>query len=282
MATKHEILAQICEQLGITADPNWFSKGSTITRDSLDVILQNLGKAGTQYQIETKPIPCELRAIFVKFLRGFEDHYRILTGEDVIVRTDVLPNGGVGIFFEATDSETAGETSTDNFTQWLYFALTGDPSYIASFNDLPSDKQALIMNNLELHKMLIIQQRMISRVQGNTGEAVQTAGLAPLSITFNNYIDTTAHAHAETHSTLLGERIAEALERGDENGLRRALEMAAEREKDNPGFLKKVFQTGMGTAGKIVIKSLKTWLEDPGNVANWPPWLTKTILSALG
>lgn len=147
MTTKHETLAAILQRLGIEPDPSWFSRGSTITRDSLDAILKKVSRGEKEFDFETKPVLDSLRAIFIKFLRGFEDHYRILTGRDVIVRTDVLPGGEVGISLEEPYSRSVVEVESRYFTQWLCFATTGDPSAIDSFSSLKAEEQALILHN---------------------------------------------------------------------------------------------------------------------------------------
>lgn len=97
----------------------------------------------------------------------------------------------------------------------------------------------------------------------------------------NNYIDASATAHAETHTELLAEKITDALALENGTLLKEALEEAAEKEKQIPGFLKRILEFGKGAAGKLLRKSLKEWLSDPAKTVGWPSWVVKAILSAL-
>jgi hypothetical protein len=62
---------------------------------------------------------------------------------------------------------------------------------------------------------------------------------------------------------------------------RRTCWKSPEKEKEIPGFLKRILERGKGAAGKLLLKSLKEWLNDPAKTAGWPSWVVETILSAI-
>jgi hypothetical protein len=288
MSKKHDVLKEICAKLGITPDPSWFSTGSTITRNSLDAILSKVGSIDKDFDLVTKPIPVELRMVFVKFLRGFEDYYRILKAEEVTIKTEILENGCIGINILPIDKTQVREEKVSYFEQWLKFAVTGEPKYIDSFDKLDRNQRALIIVIRRQQFDNLLQSQLLKASSGNLNRAMNTSGLLPPNVTVNNYIDVSptisVEAYAKTDvdiSINLADQIAKALDDNDKSALEEYLSKVVEEEKKSPGFLKNILFKAKGPAGKIILKLLGTWLSNPENVKDWSPELIKLIEVAL-
>ncbi len=287
MSTKHDILIEICNNLGISTDPRWFSSGSTITRDSLNTILSKVEKINKDFDFITKAIPKDLRTLFTKFVRGFEDYYRILKSEEVLIKTEVINNGKIGINIVPVQKGIKKEVKINDFSQWLNFAATGEPNHIDSFIKLDPAQQALILIIRKQQLDYLLQNQLLKITSGNLDKAMQTSGLLPGNVNVNNYINLnpqmTATAHAESITNITTNfdiQIAEALEKNDNSKLKELLEQAAKEEKKSPGYLKNIMLNGKGPMGKILLKTLLSWITKPENVAEWPNWI-KSIEQAL-
>lgn len=287
MSTKHDIVIEICKNLGISPDPKWFSSGSTITRDSLNTILSKVEKIDKDFDFITKPIPNNLRTLFIKFVRGFEDYYSILKSEEVLIKTEVIKNGKIGINIVPVKKRIDKEIKKNDFDQWIYFVTTGDPIHIESFIKLEPAQKALILLIRRQQFDNLLQNQLLKITQGNLDRAMQTSGLLSGNVSVNNYISIspqmTATAHADSkiiNTKNFVDNIAEALDNNDNSALKKLLEQAAKEEKKSPGFLRNIFQKSKGPIGNILMKSLLTWITKPENVAEWPKWI-KLIEEAL-
>jgi len=141
-------MSEKTEKLGLEARDSMFSRGSTVTTEALEEIMRGVSDLVGMYHCTTKPIPEKTRAVFIEFLRGFEDYYLVKTGQELVLRTDILPNGGIGIAFRTPDGEYLSDDTKEGFAEWIYFALTDDPSHLTSFQEMPEKEQVLVQSFL--------------------------------------------------------------------------------------------------------------------------------------
>jgi hypothetical protein len=289
MKTKHEFLMDICKKLGIKRNSNWFSKGSTITRDGLDAIFQKVSALKSDFHVKTKPIPEEMRGLFIKYLRGFEEYYRIITSEDVFLEIEILLNGGIGIRFSNVLGEKNQDKQSKKFAEWIMFSSTGDPQYISSFASLDIAQQALIMNSWKRHMDDIVYTKLITHNLKSVPKTIQSSGLLPTTITVNNIIDISpsiiANANSEVQNTIsinnIYEEIVEAFGENNNNKLKELLEKAAKEEKKSSGYLRNIFSQGKGAAGNLIKKMILGWISNPKNIHGWPSWMADIISTGL-
>ncbi len=290
MSKKHDVLAEICKNLDIPLNQSWLSSGSTITRESLEAILLHVQKEN-EFDIETNPLSSELRSIFIKFVRGFEDHYRALKSKEVLIKTKILRNGKIGINIESLSKKIVKDIKISDFAQWLHFYATGDPGKIDCYNDLSFEEQALLMVIRNQHLNSIIQNRLIGILNGDIKNAVHSSGLLPKETSIFN-INTTApvnfHTNIKTSTKIdvdididLGNQIIGALKNNDNPKLRSFLQTAVYEDKKEPGYIKKILTFGKKTGEKLIIVELIAWLNNPENVKSWPGVLVTYLLKAL-
>ncbi len=286
MQTKHDLVREICKYLGISIEESWFSSGSTVTRNVLDAIRLKVEKEN-DFDIETNPLSEELRSVFIKFVRGFEDHYRALKSEEVLIKTKILAKGKIGIRIEHLSGKIVKQINISDFAQWLQFSATGDPEQLDSFNKLSLEEQALVMVIRNQHLNSIIQNRLIGILKGDINNALNSSGVlgsgnvsinltANAPVTFNSNINTTLDIDID-----LGNQIIIAFENKDSIELRKLLSAAANEENKKPGYIKKILSFGKETGKKIIISDLIEWLNNPENVKSWPSMLVTLLIKAL-
>lgn len=275
--TKHEKLKLILKEMGIDIVDNYFSRGSTITSDALDAIINRIDEFTHFYHFVTKPIPQEIKSVFIKYLRGFEEFYRMITGNEIIVKTDPLPNNCIGVMFQSTVDGIMENVEIDIFSQFLEFTQTNDFSKIENFNLLSPEKQLLLKNNYELQKNFLINEQLVKQITEQKSSSVLNIQIEKFTqINQLDYIDNTRivinHIYIKLES---------GLNDNDIEKIKSALKEIVDNEKKTPGFFEGFKKYCKDTTKRITLKYLKEWLSNPDNVTLLSEELRDLLLSII-
>ena len=258
--SKHDKFKYILSILGIPIDPTYFSKGSTITRKGLDAVIKTIQPGRGNFNFVTKPIPEDKKTLFINYLRGFEMIYNEFNAKELIVKTDPLPDGSIGVSFILTADGTQtdlGNGSNNLFEQYIRFTQSGDFDEFHIFHTLSKNKQILIQNNFEIYKRLLINEQISKGLLAHDSKVwIDNQIIQLTNIESYSYMD----VDIQMFDTIFKE-VREGLTNNDHKKIAAALDELKKKSESNPTFFEKLKDYCKDVVAKGTIELAKEWMK---------------------